>query len=80
MGGDEPEKVIHAEDIFPEDNPVPEEVINEFVNELELEGEELRLEMLKFNFVKQDEKTTQVRKRPAKKKATRGQGNRQGKK
>lgn len=83
MGGEQPEKVIHAEDVFPEDNPVPEEEIQDYISELELSDEELRLEMLKFNFVRQDEKTDQVRKRPAQKKAPRNQvkGNgRQGKK
>jgi hypothetical protein len=75
MGDEQPERVIHADDVFPEDNPVPEEDIQGYIGELELEGEQLRLEMLKFNFVKQDEKTSQVRKRPAKKKTTRRKGN-----
>jgi hypothetical protein len=77
MGSDEPEKVIHAEDVFPEDNPVPEDEIQDYVNELELEDEQLRLEMLKFNFVKHDDKTNQG-KRQAKKTATRRKGTGKG--
>lgn len=77
MGDAQPEKVIHAEDVFPEDNPVPEEDIQGYISELELEGEKLRLEMLKFNFVKQDE-TTEV-KRTAKKKTTSRQSPSKGK-
>ena len=80
MGSDEPEKFIIAEDVFPEDNPVPEEEVQEIIHELELEADQIRLEQLKFNFVKQDDKTSQVRKPAAKKKTTRRQNSRQGKK
>lgn len=70
QGGDEPDKVIHAQDVFPEDNPVPEDEIQGYISELELEDEELRLEMLKFDFVKQDDKKSQG-KRQTKKAPTR---------
>lgn len=72
QGGDEPDKVIHAQDVFPEDNPVPEDEIQGYISELELEDEELRLEMLKFDFVKTDAKNS--KKRQAKKTSTRKGG------
>lgn len=70
QGGDEPDKVIHAQDVFPEDNPVPEEDLQDYIGELELEDEQLRLEMLKFDFVKKDDKA----KRPTKKATARRKG------
>lgn len=60
--GDNPSKVILSGDLVREDSEVPEEEIGMFVEQLQQEEESLRLQLLKFDFVRRDEqKAEEVR-------------------
>ena len=50
----EPEQHISSEDVFRDEAEVPEREIHQFINELQQQEESLRLEMLKFDFVKRE--------------------------
>lgn len=65
--GDNPSRVIISDDVIREDSEVPEKDIGAFVEELQQEQESLRLQLLKFDFVRRDEQATEeVRKQQPK--------------
>ena len=65
--GGEPAETITSEDVFREDDEVPESEIHRYIQELQQEEESTRLQMLKFDFVeRQDASSTAVKKTPAK--------------
>lgn len=53
--GGPPDNVIVSEDVFRDEAEVPEAEIHRFINELQQTEESLRLELLKFEFVKRGE-------------------------
>lgn len=58
--GDQPSRVIVSDDIVREDSEVPEEEIGAFIEQLQQEEESLRLQLLKFDFVRRDEPSEQT--------------------
>lgn len=62
--GDDPKRVIICEEVLHADAEVPVEEIGMFLGELHQQEETLRLELLKFEFVrrKDEQKAEQVRK------------------
>jgi hypothetical protein len=54
LSGDEPKKSIICPDVLQEDATVPEDEYLNVIEELELEAENLRLELMKFQFTKKE--------------------------
>jgi hypothetical protein len=54
LSSSSPAKEMFSEDVFREDSQVPTEAIQQVIEELEQEGEHLRLELAKFKFDKQE--------------------------
>ncbi len=55
MGGSSPARLIKSDDVFGSENAVSEESIIRYIQELQQEEEGLRLELLKFDFVRKDD-------------------------
>ncbi len=69
--GNNPSRVIVCEEVLREDSDVPPGEIGSYLEELQQQEESLRLELLKFDFVRRDEqKAKQVRKPQQPKAAT----------
>lgn len=54
LSGDNPKKSIICPDVLQEDATVPEDEYLSVIEELELEAETLRLELMKFQFTKRE--------------------------
>lgn len=72
--GTKPNRVIISDEVLREDSEVPEREIVGYIEGLQQEEESIRLEMLKFDFVRRDEqapsKVRQLEKAPARKRST----------
>ena len=62
--GENPSRVIISDEVPKVDSEVPEEEIGMYIEELQQEEESLRLELLKFDFVRRDEQAEEVRVKP----------------
>ncbi len=70
--GEDPSKTIFAEEVPKIDSEVPEEEIGSYIEELQQEEESLRLELLKFDFVRRDEQEAKQVRKPQQPKAAAG--------
>jgi hypothetical protein len=63
----DPKGTIICDEVFHVDREIPSETIMEFVEELQRKEQDVRLEMSKFDFRKQDEDAKNTKQLPAKK-------------